>query len=198
MLLKNIEPSNLFVEPKVKISNTVWQSWIRCHFLIMQQSNALLIASISIPTLIATELTSSQIHDVYFSPIPACAKHVIPHQRSETSLLWYVTFDWRYLFICSFRPLSLVSRVLRSLRRLLIMRLQLARLSTLRWAQCFTLFHYPINRKTITKPCPPADSLPFPHAGVSPLWLFIFFFSLSLSAELLHSLHTVYVGGIVK
>lgn len=56
----------------------------------------------------------------------------------------------------------------------------------------------PSTAKPSQSPRPPADWLPFPHAGASPRRLLSFFFSASSSTELPHSPHTVYVGGIVK
>lgn len=77
----------------------------------------------------------------------------------------------------------------RSFQHLLLRQLRSAKQQTLRWAQCFTLFHYPINRK-------PSQStvllLTLCHSPMLQLRLSRF------PTELLHSLHTVYVGGIAQ
>lgn len=125
---------------------------------------------------------------------PACVKLSTSYRASEkwnqSALICHI---WLGIFIFLFIHFArtLVLRVLRSLRRLLIMQLQSAKLSTLRWAQCSTLFHYPINRKPSQSP---VLLLTRCHSPMLGLLLFAFFFS----TELLHSPCAVYVGGIVK
>lgn len=150
----------------------------------------------SLQNLIVTKPTSPQIHNVSFSPIQACVPLSTRYRASEkgnqSALIRHVWLEiFIYLFIlpaCLFCVCSLAPAPAH--HAVTVREAVDSQMSTVLYT--VPLSHQP---QTITKPCPPADSLPFPHAGASPLRLFFFFF---FPTELPHSLRTVYVGGIVK
>lgn len=125
-------------------------------------------------TLIYTEAHAHQhTNMMIFSPlIPSslCKKFPCPdcslEKWNKSGLIchfWIIA--WAFCLIYFLLATLLCAR---SFQHLLLRQLRSAKQETLRWAQCFTLFHYPINRKPSQSTVLPLTLCRSPHAAASP------------------------------